>query len=304
MSTSPTALVARGTSSPRETVLRATRRHRSSAAVVPFFAYVGIFLVLPALIVVVGAFIDPDGSFGAANFVVLTQANTLDAFLTSLVVSVSSALLGTVIGGLAAAALVVGAPRNQLLRRVVVSLSSVLAQFGGVMLAFAFIATIGQTGIVTVLLQRFTGIELDPTWLSSLPGLVLVYCYFQVPLMIIVFVPALDGLQPQWREATEVLGGNAWTYWSSVAGPILLRPLIASFLLLFANAFSSFATAAALFAQRSILVPLLIQSSLRNELDTTLGGQAAMLAASMIVVVALAMAANHRLGARSAKWQH
>lgn len=237
-----------------------------------------MFLVLPTLLVIVGAFEDPSGGVSVANFAVLAEKNTLDAFLTSFAVSISSALIGTIIGALAAGALVIGSPTSSLLRRVVTSLSSVLAQFGGVMLAFAFIATIGQTGIVTVVLRNAFGIELDPTWLSSLPGLVLVYCYFQIPLMIIVFVPALDSLQPQWREATEVLGGSAWTYWREVAGPILFRPVIASFLLLFANAFSSFATAAALFSQRSILVPLLIQSALRNELDTNLGGQAAVLA--------------------------
>ncbi|MCI2030014.1 MAG: hypothetical protein LKJ67_06810, partial [Ancrocorticia sp.] len=67
--------------------------------------------------------------------------------------------------------------------------------------------------------------------------------------------------------------------------------------------FSSFATAAALFSQRSILVPLLIQSALRNELDTNLGGQAAVLAATMVAVVALTMGANFALTAKSGRWR-
>ena len=43
---------------------------------------------------------------------------------------------------------------------------------------------------------------------TELPGLVLVYTYFQIPLMVLVFLPALDGIRPQWREAATNLGGT------------------------------------------------------------------------------------------------
>jgi putative spermidine/putrescine transport system permease protein len=84
-----------------------------------------------------------------------------------------------------------------------------------------------------------------------LPGLVLVYTYFQIPLMVIVFLPAVDGLRPQWREACESLGGSGWTYWRYVGFPILWPSLLGSTLLLFANAFSAYATAKALISQRA-----------------------------------------------------
>ena len=91
----------------------------------------------------------------------------------------------------------------------VTAASGVLAQFGGVTLAFAFIATIGLSGFVTVFLREDVGVDLyaSGVWLFELPGLILVYTYFQIPLMVIVFLPALDGIRPQWREATESLGG-------------------------------------------------------------------------------------------------
>ena len=60
-------------------------------------------------------------------------------------------------------------------------------------------------------------------WLFGLPGLILVYSYFQIPLMVIVFLPALDGIRPQWREAAVNLGASTWQYWRQVAVP-LLRP--------------------------------------------------------------------------------
>lgn len=190
-----------------------------------------------------------------------------------------------------------------MLRRMISAISSVLAQFGGVMLAFAFIATIGINGVGTMLIKQLTGYVVNPNWLSSLPGLITIYCYFQIPLMIIIFLPAVDSIRPQWREATESLGGNTFQYWTRVAGPILAPRFISAFLLLFASAFSAYATAAALFSQRSILVPLMIQGAMRNEMDPNQQGFAQVLAFAMIVVVAVVMMISHAVEKRAGRWQ-
>ena len=129
------------------------------------------------------------------------------------------------------------------------------------------------------------------------------YCYFQIPLMIIIFLPAVDSIRPQWREATESLGGNTFQYWTRVAGPILAPRFISAFLLLFASAFSAYATAAALFSQRSILVPLMIQGAMRNEMDPNQQGFAQVLAFAMIVVVAVVMMISHAVEKRAGRWQ-
>lgn len=270
---------------------------------VPFFAYTACFLLLPTAIVVVGAFTGTDGGFTLANFTKLTEPNTLAALGTSIIVSIISAAIGSAVGALASYALVIGAKPNGLMRRLISALSSVLAQFGGVMLAFAFIATIGINGIGTMLIKQIFGLTVDPNWLSSLPGLIVIYCYFQIPLMIIVFLPAVDSIRREWREAAESLGGNTWQYWSRVAGPILAPRFISAFLLLFANAFSAYATAAALFSQRSILVPLMIQSAMRNEMDPNQQGFAQVLAFAMVIVVALVMLVSHAVERRAGRWQ-
>ena len=82
----------------------------------------------------------------------------------------------------------------------------------------------------------------------------------QVPLMIITFMPALGGLKQQWAEANATLGGTRLTYWTRIGFPVLAPSFLASLLLLFANAFSSYATAAALVSQGSPLVPLQIRA--------------------------------------------
>ena len=116
-----------------------------------------------------------------------------------------------------------------MVRRAVISLCSVLAQFGGVALAFAFLATVGLNGVLTLWVQQDFGWNLAGSgWLYSLTGLILVYTYFQIPLMVIVFVPALEGLREQWREAAVSLGASTWQYWREVAVPLLTPAFLGS----------------------------------------------------------------------------
>ena len=298
---------ARGMQGSGPSVTSAIAAHRREigtfGVTIPFFAYTACFLLSPTVIVIVGAFQNADGGFTLNNFSKLFEANTIAAFATSILVSVISALIGAVVGALASYALVIGSKPNGLLRRMVGAISSVLAQFGGVMLAFAFIATIGINGVGTMLIHQLTGLTVNPDWLSSLPGLITIYCYFQIPLMIIIFLPAVDSIRPQWREACESLGGNTFQYWTRVAGPILVPRFISALLLLFASAFSAYATAAALFSQRSILVPLMIQGAMRNEMDPNQQGFAQVLAFAMIIVVALVMMLSHAVEKRAGQWQ-
>lgn len=300
---SPAARVNRGRAASSPAISAHRKALGTIGVTIPFFAYTACFLLAPTLIVVFGAFTSASGGFTLANFAKLLEPNTISSFVTSLVVSLASALIGAVAGALASYALVIGSKPNGLLRRMVSAVSSVLAQFGGVMLAFAFIATLGINGVGAMLIKTLFDYTLNPNWLSSLPGLVTVYCYFQIPLMIIIFLPAVDSIRPQWREATESLGGNTWQYWTRVAGPILAPRFISSFLLLFASAFSAYATAAALFSQRSILVPLMIQGAMRNEMDPNQQGFAQVLAFAMIVVVAIVMMISHAVEKRAGRWQ-
>lgn len=228
----------------------------------------------------------------------------LSGFSTSLWLSALTAVVGAVIGALVAYALI-GTDPNGALRASIDSASGVLAQFGGVMLAFAFVATIGIQGLVTVLLRDLVGVDIfaDGVWLYEAPGLVLPYVYFQVPLMIITFLPALEALKPQWAEATATLGGTARDFWWRVGIPVLAPSFLGSLLLLFANAFSSFATAAALTSQGQSIVPLQIRAALTSE--TVLGREnlAGVLALGMIVVMAVVMGLYALLQRRASRWQ-
>jgi putative spermidine/putrescine transport system permease protein len=252
---------------------------------------------------VLGAFEDPEGGPTLANLAQASQGTYLQTFVTSTVLSTVTAVLGAIFGGLLAWAISVGR-RDGLLRRLVLAGSGTLAQFGGVMLAFAFLATFGFNGLVTLFLHDRLGVDTFAwgAWIYELPGLALVYTYFQIPLMVIVFLPALDGLRPQWREACDSLGGSAWTYWRHVAFPILWPSFLGATLLLFANAFSAYATAKALISQASPLVSLRIGTFLTSEIVLGQANVGKALAFGMIMVVAVTMTIYAMLQKRTSRW--
>jgi len=269
---------------------------------VPFLAYTMIFLIIPTLVVAIGAFTG-DGGFSLDSLKALGDQYILDSFGRSILLSAVSALVGALLGALLAYALATAKPGGAL-RRLVTAASGVLAQFGGVTLAFAFLATIGLSGFVTVWLKDHLGLNIfaNGVWLFELPGLTLVYTYFQIPLMVIVFLPALDGIRPQWREAAESLGGTTWQYWTRVAGPLLAPAFLGSSLLLFANAFSAYATAAVLVSQGNPIVPLQIRSALTSEVVLGQQNLGKAMALGMVVVVGVVMGLYTLLQRRTAKW--
>ncbi len=181
------------------------RRLREGLPLLPFLAVVVIFLIIPTVTVIVSS-VYADGVFSFDRIQALFSGTALSALAKSVLLSGSTAIIGAVLGAVLAW-LIVSSPPTSMVRRAVISLCSVLAQFGGVALAFAFLATVGLNGVLTLWVQQVFGWNLAGSgWLYSLTGLILVYTYFQIPLMVIVFVPALEGLRDQWREAAVSLG--------------------------------------------------------------------------------------------------
>jgi putative spermidine/putrescine transport system permease protein len=281
------------------------RNKRDYLGVLPFLFLSGLFLLWPTLNVVYGAFFSDEGNF-SLDYVLNTIKD--DAFkipfIHSLQISVWSSLVGGLIGALFAWAVSTGKP-DGVARRFTLAAGGVLAQFGGVMLAFAFFATFGFNGFVTSLALKYseTNFLASPNWLYELFGLGVVYTFFQIPLMFIVFLPAVENLKPQWREASEGLGGSSKDYWFRIGFPVLFPSFLGGLLLLFVNAFSAYATAAALISQGTIIAPL----SIGNALSSETGGASAPLAKTlslyMVLVVVIVMAIYTLLRKRVSKWE-
>jgi putative spermidine/putrescine transport system permease protein len=188
------------------------------------------------------------------------------------------------------------------IRTALLTFCGVASNFAGVPLAFAFIATLGRVGFLTTFLKNF-GINLYDLGfnLYSFTGLSLTYMFFQLPLMVLIIVPALEGLKREWREAAENLGANNWQYWRYIGLPILLPSLLGTMILLFGNAFGAYATAFALTGGSLNLTPIVIGAQIRGDVLNNPGlGYA--LAMGMIVVMAVSIAGYTWLQRKTERW--
>ncbi len=270
--------------------------------VVPFFSFAALFLLIPTAYLVVGAFQDNDGHFTLANLAGLFEPGIVSAYAISLEVSAASAILGAILGFMLAWAVVLGGLPGWL-RPVLMTFSGVASNFAGLPLAFAFIATLGRTGLVTAILQNVFGFSLYRTGFNILSfwGLTLTYLYFQIPLMVLILTPALDGLKREWREAATILGASPLTYWRYVVIPILWPSLLGTTLLLFANSFGAIATAYGLTGSTLNLVTILLYAQIRGDvLHNPHLGYA--LALGMVVITGLSNAIYIVLRTRSERW--
>jgi putative spermidine/putrescine transport system permease protein len=270
--------------------------------VTPFFVFSVMFLIAPTLYLVVGAFQDADGAFTLRNLANLAQPSIVSAYWISIKISAVSALAGGLVGFLLARAAILGG-LPAWVRPTLLTFSGVASNFAGVPLAFAFLATLGRTGLVTTLLAKYLGFNLYGTGfnLLSFGGLALTYLYFQIPLMVLILTPALDGLRREWREASDILGASAWQYWRWVAFPILWPSILGAMLLLFANAFGAVATAYALTGSSLNIVTILLFAQIRGDVlhDQNLGYA---LALGMILITGLSNGLYIWLRQRSDRW--
>ncbi len=270
--------------------------------VLPFIAFTFLFLILPTMKIVLGAFQTPDGSFTLENLAGLFTTSIMSAYWISIKISLASAILGSMIGFAVAAAVVLGG-LPQWIRGPLLTFSGVASNFAGVPLAFAFLATLGPVGLVTVFLKTQVGIDLRSLGFNILSfwGLTVTYLFFQIPLMILIITPAIDGLKREWREAASILGATNFQYWRLVAFPILLPSILGTIALLFANAFGAVATAIALTGSSLNIVPILLFAQIRGDvLGNPHLGYA--LAFGMILVTGVANALYIWLRARSERW--
>jgi putative spermidine/putrescine transport system permease protein len=278
------------------------RRRLSFAWVgtLPFFAYAFMFLFLPAGQVLVGAFKDVHGGWTIHNITNLFNQPYVGAFQNSIELSGVTALLGGAFGLLLAyAAIRDGTPRW--IRSMLTTFSGVAANFGGIPLAFAFIATLGAIGIVTQFFQNQLHYNLYQHGfnLFTKTGVEIVYLYFQLPLMVLVISPAIDGLKREWREAAASLGARPLQFWRYVGVPVLMPSILGAIILLFGNAFAAYATAYSL-GYRNLITILIGAYYSGNVLNDPHLAQA--MALGMFFVLAVMMMVYIPLQRRAQRW--
>jgi putative spermidine/putrescine transport system permease protein len=272
--------------------------------VAPFGVYIALGLAAPTVAIAIAAF--QNSSTGATTFSNISTAlhgTYLLGLKTSILLSIATAIVPGIFGLLVAYAIYT-AKRGNLLRQVVITASGVFANFGGVPLAFLFIATLSTTGIVTGWIKDIFGVDI---WnhgftLFNAFGVFFVYMYFQIPLMVLIILPALEGLRPAWREAAQNMGAGSWQYWRYVGVPVLMPSFLGCLLLLFGSAFSAYATAEALSGGTIPLTSIQIGALLNGNVVAGQQNLGYALGLIMVVIIAIVMIGYTILQRRAARW--
>ncbi|TGQ71130.1 acriflavin resistance protein [Mesorhizobium sp. M00.F.Ca.ET.186.01.1.1] len=282
--------------------VRSLRLPTQWLGVAPFFIFAIMFLILPTLYLMLGAFQNDAGEFTFENIAALAQPSIVAAYWISLKVSLASALIGA-FAGLAIAIAIVRGGLPEWIRSATLTFSGVASNFAGVPLAFAFLATLGRLGLATVLLNTVFGLNIYAHGFNILSfwGLTLTYVYFQIPLMVVIITPAIDGLKKEWGEAAATLGATQAQYWRMVVIPVIWPSFLGTVILLFANAFGAIATAYALTGSSLNIVPILLYAQIRGDvLHNAHLGYA--IAFGMIVITGLANVFYIWFRTRSERW--
>jgi putative spermidine/putrescine transport system permease protein len=273
------------------------------AGLVPFAAYIILGLFIPLIAVLIGSFQNATtGAWTFSNIDAATHGSYLHGFEQSLELSVIASVIPGICGLLIAYAIFT-AKRGKVLRQMVITASGVFANFGGVPLAFLFIASLSSTALVTGWLNDI-GLNIYSAGftLFDLFGVAVVYMYFQIPLMVLIILPALEGLRPAWREAAENLGARSWSYWRHVGGPVLMPSFLSCLMLLFGSALSAYATAEALTGGTIPLTPIQIGTLINGNVIASEANVGKALGLGLVIIIGVIMILYVMLQRRAAKW--
>lgn len=268
-------------------------------ALIPFLVVVICYEILPLIQLVIDSLIGKESeAFGLENYIkVFTTPLYQRSIINSIRLSLVSALIGIVVAFIAASCVKGASPKVQ---RVYTMILTMMSNFAGVPLAFAFMVLMGNTGVLTLIGKQYGIPFLANFDLYTGNGLMMVYIYFQIPLATLLLLPAFDGIRPEWKEAATILQARPVDYWFRIVIPNLLPSILGTISVLFANALAAYATTYALVSNNYALLSLQITSKYKGDvtIDRATGGA---LSVVMILLMLLATAINNYITRRNAK---
>jgi putative spermidine/putrescine transport system permease protein len=250
----------------------------------PFLLFCLVFEIVPVLFLIRGSFVEKStGQLTLQHYIDLGHPLYINSFWNSIKLSGLTALIGVILGTLVGYA-IYRWPEGRF-RETMIALSDVTTNFAGAPLAFAFVVILGMNGVVTQFILKYFNYKLYPDFsIYSFSGLVFAYVYFQLPLMVLLVLPAFSGIKKDWQESAQGMGANTFQFWWYVGLPILMPSMIAGLTLLFANAFGAYATAYTLVQSKLSLVTLQIGYMIAGEVRQDVGIGMAMAVLSLIIM--------------------
>jgi putative spermidine/putrescine transport system permease protein len=267
----------------------------------PFLLFCLAFEIVPIIFLLRGSFIEKTtGALTLEHYQALNHPLYINSFMNSIKLSGLTALIGVVLGTFIGYAIYRWPSRG--MRETLITLSDVTTNFAGAPLAFAFVVILGLNGVITQFLMQYMHYELYPGFsIYSFSGLILAYVYFQLPLMVLLVLPAFAGIKKDWQESAQSLGADTFQFWWRIGVPVLMPSLIAGLTLLFANAFGAYATAYTLVQAKLSLVTLQIGYMIAGEVrqDQAIGMAMAILS---LVIMGLSIAIYQLSTLRARRW--
>lgn len=232
----------------------------------PLAGVLAFFLFWP-LMLVVWESLFLEGKLSLSNYASMFVSKLYrESLATSLALSVSTTLLGVLIGLPLSYGMHRSGPRMQ---NAILTLASIPLTFSGLVVGFAFIVLLGTSGFVTLLLKKF--FDINPlefsAFLFTWRGLVVAYCYFLIPRMILTMTAAWSTADWSLLEAARSLGAGPVRILFRVLLPMIGPAVLAGSSLLFAVSMGAFGTAFSLTGIGVKILPLVIYTHV-SELST------------------------------------
>jgi putative spermidine/putrescine transport system permease protein len=220
-----------GWATPVSSILSATKNGLAAwLPVLPLILLAGAFLIAPTIGLVINSVHNDEVGWTLQFWRDTLESNGgKQVIRTSIEVGLICASLSLLIGGPLAWLI----SRMFTARRSVwLALLNVSANFGGIGLAFGYIAALGTYGMVTLFMQDI-GIPFDAPQMGTVASLILAYEYTNVPLFVLLTLPAMGILRSEWLEAAEVAHATRTQFWRYIGMPVLTPFLAAGWLLIF-----------------------------------------------------------------------
>nr|WP_237497164.1 ABC transporter permease subunit [Lysinibacillus sp. HST-98] len=238
-------------------------KRQSIAWLSPFLVLLLLFFLVPLLYMLITSFQNSEGFTLKQYESIFTNHYILQGFKNSITLSVISAMIALLITLFAVYAMM---NFSEPVREKILILTNLTSNFSGIPLAFAFIVLLGNSGLFTLLFDKWDIDVLTSFSLYSWSGLLLIYIYFQLPLSLMLLYPIYDGIQQQWKEAAALLGASGWQFWMKIGLPVMLPGIVGTFSVLFANAMGAYASAYALTSSNYNLVAIRIGSLIKGDI--------------------------------------
>lgn len=267
----------------------------------PIIVLAVLMLLVPCIVMVRQSFADTTGGG-------FTLSNWLSVFESS---AMRSAMINSLMLGFAVAtiALLVGTPLAWIVSRMTrgnraihLGILNVATNFSGIGLGFAFAAALGTYGMVTLSLQA-VGLPVSPPAANTFWGLVLAYEYSNLPLFVLLTLPAMSLLRDESWEAAQVCSASRLQFWLKIGWPTLRSFLLASWLLIFTWSVGMYSVPVALLGSSTASFRLVTVEMSHSMLGSLFGShKMPVLAVCLMVLAAVSLTLYRIVIGRGTRW--